>query len=102
MVGAKKKRASPKVKAPGGSVTNRRFYTVLSVVTLILIVFLVAVALLTYYLGMSAGRTKQEVRDKDIEVKELMEDGRIKQKVWDDIPDTGDPDFWNKLHKQIP
>lgn len=98
----KSTRIKPPREVPAGHITNRHFHTALITILLMVTVFFIAVALLTYTLGVSMGKTKQEVKDKKIEVIELQQDGIIKEKIYKSIPDTGDPNFWNKLHKQKP
>lgn len=89
-------------EAPSGFIPVRRFYTVISIILLFMIFLCLAVGMLTYFLGISQGKIKVESKHKDIEIRELQTDGRIKSEVNKIIPDTGADDFWQRLHNIEP
>lgn len=99
---AAKKSGQKETPVSVGSVTNRRFYTVISIILLFMILLCLAVGMLTYFLGISQGKTKVESRHKDIEIRELITDGQIKEEVNKIIPDTGANDFWQRLYNIEP
>jgi len=85
-----------------GKVPVGRFIKWMASLFTIMLCFNIIISLMAYWAGSSEGKIKQEVKDKAIELQELKQDEKIKNKGYKLLPDTNDPDYWNKLRRLIP